>query len=87
MRPTISLSETAEARLRNIMEIRELDSLEAAAEIAFEEGERKALIIKDLYTDPSPGEAWAEAFDPNYDLKKMRALEIPRSLGNDAATA
>ena len=81
------MSEKAEAKLRNIMVIRKLDSLEAAAEIAFEEGERKALLIKDLYTDPLPDEAWGEVFDPNYDLEKLSALEVPQPVRNDATAA
>ncbi len=86
MRPSIILSEKAEARLRRIMEIRKLDSLEAAAEIAFEEGERKAMIIEDLYANLLPDEAWGEAFDPHYDLEKLSALEVPRSY-KDASVA
>lgn len=69
------------------MEVRRLESLEAAAEFAFQESEWKALQIKKLYADPLPAEAWGEVFDPNYDLEKLSALEVPRSSSNDAAAA
>lgn len=82
----ISLSIESESKLRTIMEVRKLDSLKAAAEFAIKEGEWKALQIKKLLADPLPAEAWGEVFDSEYDLDKLRALEIPR-LSNDAAAA
>ena len=82
---TLSLSENAAARLRTIMEVRGLASLEAAAEFAFKESERKALIIKKLYADPLPDEAWADAFYPEYDLEKIRAMDLPPTLQDNAA--
>lgn len=82
---TIPLTEETETRLRNIMEIQGVDSLEAAAEYAIAESERQAR-IKRLFDNALPGEAWGDAFYPEYDLDAIRRLDLP-SRPPDAAAA
>ncbi len=81
---TIPLTEETEARLRNIMEIRGLASMDAAVEYAFAESERQARIQR-LYDHALPGEAWADAFYPEYDLDAIRKLDLPAHPPDEAA--
>lgn len=87
MRPAIALSEDAEAKLRTVMAIRGLASLESAAEFAFAQAERKALLIKKLYANAMSDEVWAggSAFFSEGELDSLRAMALPAVLRNDAA--
>ncbi len=59
MKPNIVLSDEAVVRLQNVMEIRGFESLEFTIEFVIAESERKALLVKKLYTNPLSDEAWA----------------------------
>lgn len=78
MKPNIVLSEEAEARLRRIMEIRGFDSLEFTAEFVIAESERQALLVKQLYDNALPDQAWAaNAFHSEDELDTRNAMTKP----------